>query len=669
MDSKFKQKKNLIFATIIQILFILSTVATVCIYFYIEPFPEKSVFDQLDADMIANGELTSLALIYSFVGLTVILAIVNLIFIIITCYRIFAVKLLEDLQNNYKKSFAWAIVKTFIFAIFYTLFGIFLLPYLWYLYYKDEIGYYVICVSKHLHKNSAKKSATLLVTSILGSVMTLSSLGVAFTFLPLKTGNQLMSKESVTKATTLSNNHPNVIQFYFDRAQGVAWNMILQIDFLLNGQDSFIYNFPEFTSYLNTITLSSITKCSNPVIYSGAYYAAYVKEFGKTNTFSTTPNNQLSLNDWYFNALKNECEMYMEQGIKNISICNAPFFGSYPDFNTHDSSCGNMYLLQKKFNEAGMNNVSTTTNAKIAEVKGNFNLSALDNPFRNNEYVMYNLPHWLKCLNTGSGSFLQFFSQQTHETYVYRDANGKVVSSADQETFFASMYTALKEVQKTLMRLKSEPYYNNFGTSIGSVYDYTLIYIISDHGFSFTKDLSTYKDMLDYLSSQNLITPEQILSLLNFDNYVYNPVMMIKPFKYNYRGEVIHNQTAFDFNVDQIVTLADLQRIVEIYLNEYNGTNTTSRIVNTDLLNKIENQGIKDILIGETLLYPLSTEFNSIQAKKFTNRQVYYAFPSSWRFRGNQKSFQIIRMGYFKMNPANTSIFNNNNFQRFNINK
>ncbi len=165
------------------------------------------------------------------------------------------------------------------------------------MYHKNEVGYYLICVSKQLNASLSKKSVTLLMCSIFGSVIAISSLGGAFTNSPMKMGNRLMSSESVIKATTLSNNHPNVIQFYFDRAQGIIWNMMLEIDFMINGKNSFISNFPEFTSYLNTISLSSLTKCSNPIIYSGAYFAPYVKEYGTTNTFSVTPNNQLTLND------------------------------------------------------------------------------------------------------------------------------------------------------------------------------------------------------------------------------------------------------------------------------------------------------------------------------------------------------------------------------------
>ncbi len=48
------------------------------------------------------------------------------------------------------------------------------------------------------------------------------------------------------------------------------------------------------------------------------------------------------------------------------------------------------------------------------------------------------------------------------------------------------MYTAIKEVQAIMTRLKKKPFYDALGNSNGDVYNHTLIYIVSDHGFSLT---------------------------------------------------------------------------------------------------------------------------------------------------------------------------------------
>ncbi len=105
MNTKHYQKKTLIFATIIQVLFVLSAIAAFCIYFFIEPYPEKKHFNELDEEMIAKGEKTTLAIIYFSIALCIVFATINLVFIITTCYRIFIMKLLEDLESHHKKSF------------------------------------------------------------------------------------------------------------------------------------------------------------------------------------------------------------------------------------------------------------------------------------------------------------------------------------------------------------------------------------------------------------------------------------------------------------------------------------------------------------------------------------------------------------------------------------
>ncbi len=118
-----------------------------------------------------------------------------------------------------------------------------------------------------------------------------------------------------------------------------------------------------------------------------------------------------------------------------------------------------MYKLQQRFDAAGMSNVSTTSNAKIGSVFDGYSQKLIDDMSRFDEHVTHNLPKYLSYSNTQTGSFLQFFSQQTHEPYVWRDANDRVHSSSDQNHFFDAMYTALKETQAILTKLKAEPYY------------------------------------------------------------------------------------------------------------------------------------------------------------------------------------------------------------------
>lgn len=47
----------------------------------------------------------------------------------------------------------------------------------------------------------------------------------------------------------------NTIVIYFGRLIGNFWNMMLVVDCLENKEESLINKFPEFTSYVNSITI------------------------------------------------------------------------------------------------------------------------------------------------------------------------------------------------------------------------------------------------------------------------------------------------------------------------------------------------------------------------------------------------------------------------------
>ncbi len=631
----YNQKKILITATIMQVLFWVVLIALCLTFFNLKPFPEKMFFSELDQAMIDNGEAVSLGILY-FLGITTVLSfIANIVFASIVCYRILAVHYLNDDEiNSSNKHYALALVKLILFVLLYSFIGILLIIYCWYLYTKNETGYFVFKMRKNMCQVSRAKAITFLTICCATPILAIGISGGVFVLTaPTTTGNNLMSADSVKKATKLSNNHQNVIQLYFDRASGIAWNMILTIDYLMNKETSFIYNFPEFTSYVNSLSPSKLTKVSNPVIYSGTLFAPFVKEWGTTNTFDSRPNKDLTLDDWYFNAFKNEAEGYMQQGVAHMSICGAPYFYDSYAFSVN-ASVGNMHKLQERFDEVGMNNVSTTTNAKICSVEDDYSVLLIDNPAKFDEHVTRNLPRYLDFENTNTGSFLQFFSQQCHEAYVWRDENDNVCSSSDQSCLFDAIYTAIKEIQNIFTRLKNEPFYDAQGNVSGNVYDHTLIYVISDHGHYLNR-LSRYPSILNYLKSKNIINDTQKQALLDFDNYFYNPTVMIKPFKYDINEKIIHNQTKFDFNTDQIFYLGDLQRVNEIYLNEYHHWNLPSKFISKEMLDKINPVAFRERLSASILDNPLDPANNSIRQSKLANRQFLYANPSDWRYNGH----------------------------------
>ncbi len=55
---------------------------------------------------------------------------------------------------------------------------------------------------------------------------------------------------------------------------------MMKYDEVVNGENSFIKMFPEFTSFFNVLTTACLTVYSNLAIYSGHLYDPYFKNFG-----------------------------------------------------------------------------------------------------------------------------------------------------------------------------------------------------------------------------------------------------------------------------------------------------------------------------------------------------------------------------------------------------
>lgn len=660
---KHKYRNWLITGTILQFLFLGFLIAYFSVYYNIEPFPEKKFFYQLDDRMIASGQAVTLGIIYFCIIGLIVSCTSNVIFGLFLCYKILAHKLLYIKTANSKFKFVLQVIWFTIFVCLYLILGIFLVIYLWVIYAINKEGYFNFVVIQYVNKPMVTwKEVMMRCIACIAPFIFCGSLFLTIVnCVPKMNYNYKFSKESAIKAVTLSNNKPNVIQLYFDRATGVAWNMILKIDELLNNEQSFIHQFPEFTSYISSISLSGITKISNPTIYSGTLFHPLINDIGTTNVFSNLPNSKITVDDWYYNAFKNEAEMYMEQGVKNISISNSPYFRTTYAL-SKEGSTGDMYSLQKWFDKDNLTNVNTTINSKICAVKGNISLKFFDNEVLYDELVIKNLPNWMDFQKSESGSFLQFFSQQTHEPYVLRDKNGNAFITETQNDFFNSMYLAIKEIQDIFTRMKNEPFYDSSGNQVGSVYDHTLIYVISDHGF-YLERIPRYSSIMSYLVSNKVMTKVEKESLLKFHQYFYNPVIMIKPFKYNKSNVVVNDQNNFNFNIDQIISLGDLQRIVEIYLNQYNEWNPTSKICSKEMLNKINGKELRDYLSHSIMLNPLDSSKNSIKNGYYKDRQFLIANPNSWRYLGTDINFSLFDLGEFKMDPASKSIFNNKNFK------
>ncbi len=680
-----KEKILLITNTVSWLSFIITTIVAAIIYTYIQPYPEKHSIAEMDHEMLEQGEGVTLFFIYFTIALAIACFAFNFITTNLLVY--FLIKKHEFVKHNINnglddkgnvikhmsksKSF-WSVIGYMFLVIAFNILGFIALIPLWVVYAKTK-NVQLPIFNTRVTSNGIK--GRLIATKSLICVIPIVSISVfGLVYSIANSHNQYtrIPDENVTKYLTFSNNHPNVLQLYFDRATGMAWNMLLIYDYLTNGNNSFVVKYPEFTSYISTIALSKQTKNSNPVIYAGYNYDPFVMDYGQTNTFSNKPNKDITVGNWYFNSLATLTKMYQANGIETVKYDNLPWYGKMtlsPDY-----AYGDMDTLQKDFNKAGYKNVVTMTNTKLAYAKDGMTVPKSEFEFITDAYSLAHLgdKNWATFKNTNGGVFTSFFSQQCHEPYVLNN-NGTYTTTYDHQCFMQAQLDAIHDLQHILDRLKEEPYYVNGVQNHTSVYDHTLILIHSDHGFSITKpEYNTKFDKLvSYLSTQNvngkpILTADQIKIMNEFKFYNYNPVVMFKPFKYNESGKIIHNQTKFQFNDDQLIALSDLAQIIQNYLNEYHDQSklTQSYFVGPNLTNKIKNLNVRKMLQEGQLMNPLDPNVNSFKNHKLNNRHFYIFNCQSWKYWENRHSFEV----YKKIIDVNckqnvSTLFDNNNFK------
>ncbi len=684
-----KEKTLLILNTVSWISLIITGIIAIILYIYVQPYPEKYTIAEMDHEMIEQGEGVTLFFIYFMITLAILCFVFNLIVTNMLVY--YLIKKHEFLKHNLNnglddqghvvtymsksKSF-WSVIGYMLLVIAFNLAGFIALIPLWVVYHKTknmQLPILKMQVSSNGIKGRliATKSLICIIPivsfSVLGLVSSIGYKNIQYDRIP---------DANVRQYLTFSNNHPNVLQLYFDRATGMAWNMLLIYDYLTNKNNSFIAKYPEFTSYINTVSLSKQTKNSNPVIYAGYNFDPFVMDFGQTNTFSNKPNQDLTVGNWYFNALATLTKMYQANGIQTIKYNNLPWYGKMslsPDY-----AYGDMDTLQKDFNQAGYQNVVTMTNTKLAYAMDGKRIAKNESEFIADGYCLEHLgdQNWATFQNTSGGVYTSFFSQQCHEPYVIKQ-DGKLVSNGDHANFLAAQLNAIHDLQNILDRLKKEPYYTNGVQDQTSVYDHTLILINSDHGFSITKPEYNMKfeKLVTYLSTQSInnkpiLTTDQVNIINNFAFYNYNPVVMFKPLKYNQSGAVIHSQAHFQFNDDQLIALSDLSQIIQNYLNEYHDQTppTASYFVSPQLTAKIANPKVRQMLQAGQLTNPLDPQVNSFKNHVLTNRHFYIFNCWNWKFWEDRHSFEVYkRIVELNCKPKTSTIFDNNNFRYVDI--
>ncbi len=354
-----KETKILIANTFMWILAIIWLGIALDVYTNITPYPEQEYIGLMSKDMLAMGQQYTLFCIYFNLGIFCALTFVSAILTFVSIYNYVIYSKLCNFEYDETVSKGKRAGYYIAYGLLYTIsipLGLFTCLGIWiqilvdYIKTKKQNQTAVSYQTVKLRKNTKValfSSLTLLPLTAAGIT------AVAYCFSPKMDDTNQIPNAFVTDYLTLSNTHPNTISLYFDRSPGIDWNLLLKVDELVYKDKSFIHQFPEFTSYLNTISLSKLTKISNPVIYAGYLFSPILKEFPYHNFFDpSVVNTNLTLDDWYFNALKTQADMYAKYGITNVGYNNLPYF---TDNNVYES-LGNMPSLNEWFAKNGMQN-------------------------------------------------------------------------------------------------------------------------------------------------------------------------------------------------------------------------------------------------------------------------------------------------------------------------
>lgn len=652
--------------TISIILFIVFAITTILVMMNISPFPERLTISEMTQEMIDIGEDKSLITMYILIALTAIsfigLIITNcgVLFNLFSFFDLYNEKhIYHEQRNSFLKYLGY-----FIFSLIYFIFPPILLWYAWFIFYKEHLlcfNYTSFVLLRLKTTNKIKKLIWSIFICLIPTTLVLTPILVILNS-NKNSLSYLIPNENVKKYLTLSNNKQNVIFLYFDRTQGVTWNFLLLVDKLINKDNSFINLFPEFTSYLNVVSTASLTKISTPALYSGAMFNVAMKQSTSKNIdIQPTTNNNLTENQWVFYALYNFAKMLMSNDIKNITYDNLPYYAN----DRMSGGFGNMYELYKDFKKINMN-INTMTNAKIANHVLNRYVKLMEGDNVYDGEVLNALPNLLQFNNTNSGTYFSFFSQQTHENYVVK-RNNKYQKITGKEYFIESIWTVIQDLKKLLLRLKSESFVDNNNkpvfdknNNLISVYDKSMIYIVSDHGYQ-VKYLNIFKKLCNYLLSNSIINENQYNSVFNFDYMQYNPILNIKKPKYDVNDNLINDQRSFKFNADQVLCLSDVPVIIENNLHEYLNKSANSFFTSDKIINSVTPKSYQQKLKNQVLNNPLNPQFNSLSKNNMINRIFSITTTSDWRMHYNSKTFEIISEYKWLINSLVNGFWSNNN--------
>lgn len=611
-----------------KIISIVNTVIDLCVLiflglflyaFYLMPFPERLNPSDFDEIMIQKGELITLYTIFVSLSFLFTLYIGHIVIsIIINYYLFFHLK-----PFNEKNKILWKTL-FLIYSFFAILIPVIPLIFIWFFYFK-KINF------------SETKKPHLKTKILLNSYFCLVPFSIAAIFVPIFTiqKNVVVNETATKQNLTYSNNHNNIVVFYFDRAYNHLWNQLLYVDYKLNKDNSFIKQFPEFTSFYNVNINGYPTSFSNLSLLGGIWYDTSLMGTNYVNPIANKNYNKYKQGMYLKEAISNLLNNTSKYGFDKFHIMDLPYYG-----NSFTSLSGEYNLLNNDLQNENKNAFASSSSEILKEFGQEYKTDSSDSARYYNFITQKNEDGKLKYINfekTETDIFKMIYSQNTHGPYSFYENNVLNVTDDSLNNFIKSMWFSIQSLKTLLSSFKNENSENGL-----SVYDNTMFVVVSDHGTNLAKnDFNNYLEFLtNYVDYEKYASNQTMLDYFQ-NSGSFSPVFMVKPFLKNTENNLTNlknenlNVLQNFFNTSYTVSLSDFPSILESEMFKLkNNYIKDSSFYKPNINQEMYSDEIIKYIANNAYVDPL----NSL--KNVKNRTIKIPLAEDWRWKNNSLIFK-----------------------------
>ena len=282
------------------------------------PFPETINVEYMDKYMIAEGQGTYLILATTLVFVLFPTLISLFVISCISGYQVIFVK--NVINKNLKRQTKFFYICLFILNL---LLPMAFAPILMSLNKHENSSLVYTIINSQLTANQTKRWKSFAIVSAI--VLALIGPLTIFGLMARKydTPNR---QQDLIDMYTLSEKEPNTMTLYFDRGYGLLYNLLFLVDWVIFKDQSFIEQFPEFTSYGQSMTHSSVTNGSNPSINGSWYFLPELKNTSFYNQELNLNYEKLNMNDWFRYSYYSGFNMFKKYGYENVAMFSNPYY-------------------------------------------------------------------------------------------------------------------------------------------------------------------------------------------------------------------------------------------------------------------------------------------------------------------------------------------------------